>query len=120
MKERDILADLVHPSRRFNEGSMSTYELVRQTGYLEVYDEISEAGIRDTLARYPECADQWISYSEDKRTTSGWYIKQEEDAYKVGYLSPKGAKEIEIRYANRSDACAAFIKHELEDIRGKK
>jgi hypothetical protein len=99
------------------------YELLRQTGYFKLYDEVSEAGIREALARHPECVDEWISYSEDKRARSGWYIKQEDDTiYKVGCLSPEGGKNIETTYVDRIDACAVFIKHELEDIRrtGKK
>ncbi len=120
MRKDDILVDLVHLPRRFNASKMSMYELLRQTHYFELYDEVSEAGIRETLARHPECVDEWISYSEDKRTSSGWYIKQENGtSYKVGCLSPKGDKNIETSYVDRTDACAAFIKHELEDIRGE-
>jgi hypothetical protein len=120
MKKDDVLVTLIHVPRRFNASAMSIYELVRQTGYFELNDEISEADIRGILARHPECVDEWISYSGDKRTSSGWYIKQEDGTrYKVGYLSPKGGKDIEIRYVDRTDACAAFIKHEIEDIREK-
>jgi hypothetical protein len=120
MRKDDILIDLVHLPRRFDASGMSIYELLRQTGYFEMYDEILEADIRETLAQHPECVDEWISYSGDKRTSSGWYIKQEDSTiYKVGCLSPKGGKSIETSYVDHTDACAAFIKHELEDIRGK-
>jgi hypothetical protein len=94
------------------------YELLRHTGYFEAYDQVCEAALCDTLARYPECVDEWILYSEDKRTTSGWYIKQEEDArYKVGYFSGKDGEDSETTYFDKIAACAAFIKHEVEEIR---
>jgi hypothetical protein len=120
MRKRDILVDLVELPRMFNVGGMSMYEILKQTGYFELDNEVSETDIRKILARNPECVDEWISYSEDKRTSSGWYIKQENcTTYKVGCLLPKGRKGIETIYGDRTDACAAFIKHELEDVRGE-
>jgi hypothetical protein len=116
-----MLIELVRLPRRFNVSSMSMYELLRQTGYFQLCDEVSEADIRETLVQHPECVDEWISYSQDKRTSSGWYIKQEDSTiYKVGCFLPKGGKSIETSYVNRTDACAAFIKHELEDISQKR
>jgi len=118
MRMGDILFDLIHLPRRFNAGRMSMYELLRQTGYFEMHNQVSESGIRQTLVRHPECIDDWISYSEDKRTSSGSYIKQEDGTrYKVGCFSEKSGKAIDTSYIDRTDACAAFIKHEIEDIR---
>ena len=118
MKTEDILVDLIRLPRMFNAGDVSMYELLRQTGYFELHDQISEAAIRQTLDWHPECVDDWISYSEDKRTSSGWFIKQENSAkYRVAYFSCEGDKGLQTSYVDRIEACAAFIKHELEDIR---
>ena len=94
------------------------HELLRKTGYFEQYDEVSETAIRDTLMCYPEYIDEWISYCQDKRTSSGWYIIQEDSTCcKVGWFSANGDRSMESIYVDRREACAAFIKHELEDIR---
>lgn len=120
MKISNTTTKLIWLPRRFNSlGNVSIYDLLKETGYFEIYDKISEDSIREVLMQHPECVDEWISYSEDKRSISGWYLKQEDkDVYVVGYFSGEEDKDIQNKYADRIDACSFFIKHEAEDIRG--
>jgi hypothetical protein len=116
MSEIDIItADLIQLAHRFNSlGNISINALLKKSRYIEMYNQISEQDIREALFKHPECIDEWICYSEDKRSSKGWYLLQEKgNNFKVGF-SPCGTDEY---FSNRIDACAAFIKREAEDIR---
>ncbi len=119
MKITNIIDELIHVPRRFNSiGTMSIYALLKETGYFEIHDQISVENIRDALTRYPECVDDWMLYSEDKRSSSGWYFKQVGDEkYIVGCLKGNKSYDSHGEYNNRLDACAFFIKHEIDNIR---
>jgi uracil-DNA glycosylase len=68
------------------------------------------------LTRHSECISFWLNLSEGKRSDSGWYFRQIDNCkYVVGYFSPKGNLEI-TEYLNEIEACAAFIKREIEAI----
>lgn len=119
MEVSDVIAGLIHLPRRFNSlGNVSIYDLLKETGYFEMHDQVSEESIHEPLAQQPECVDEWINYSEDKRSSTGWYLKQEGGGtYVVGYFAGKNGEHSKFRYANRIAACAAFIKCESEHIR---
>jgi hypothetical protein len=106
--------------RVFNRiGNVAIYDLLKETGYFEMYDQLSEEIIFESLAQHPEYVNDWLTYSEDKRTNSGWYFKQEgPNSYKVGYFGGKESENIPYKYIDRIKLCAAFIKRESEDIRG--
>ena len=61
-------------------------------------------------------------YFSDKRTSSGWYIRlNDEELYEVGYFDIKADHDRNrVQYENAINACAAFIKHEIESIRSGK
>ena len=118
MQISNTLNGLVSLPRKFNSvGNMSIYNLLKETGYFEIHDKISVESIRNTLAKSPESVEDWILYSEDKRSSSGWYFKQEDNQrYIVGFLGGKGNSSHD-EYSNRLEACAIFIKHEIDNIR---
>lgn len=118
MKVNDTLNGLINLPRKFNSvGNKSIYDLLKETGYFEIHDKISVESIRNRLAQSPEYVKDWILYSEDKRSSSGWYFKQEDSQrYVVGFLNGKGNNSHN-EYADRFEACANFIKHEIDNIR---
>jgi hypothetical protein len=94
------------------------FSLLKATGYFEHYDQISETDIRAALIQRPGCVQEWLQQSEDKRTSAGWYVMQnDEGCYEVGYVTERGELEQRVAYADRLDACAAFVKREIEGIR---
>ena len=98
----------------------SPFDLLKETGYFELHDQVLVSDIREALTRCPECVKQWTQYSEDKRT-SGWYIIQNgEDRYEVGSVAENGERSNQISLDSRFDACATFMKHEIEVIRSGK
>jgi hypothetical protein len=99
-------------------GNVSMFGLLEATDCFALHDQISEEDIRAALLRYPECVQEWMRYAEDKRTSSGWYVTlNDEGCYETGYIADARARTNRVQYDNAIDACAAFIKQEIEDIR---
>jgi hypothetical protein len=121
MNVNETILKLVHLPRRFIDlGNVSFYALLEETSYFTVHDKVSEADIREALLRHPECVDDWILYSEDKRSSEGWYLKQnDKGGYVVGLVDSQGRDKRRMVYAERGGACAAFIKHEVDQIRSR-
>ncbi len=105
------------PEKFYNLGNASIYSLLKETGYFEIYCQINEATILDELNKHPEYINYWLNWSDDKRNTSGWYFKQNENGkYVVGYF-PASEQSKQMEYSDSKEACAAFIKREIEEIR---
>ncbi len=115
---------IVTMPRRFHSlGNISIFSLLEETGYFELHDQISADDIRTALLYCPECVQEWIQYSEDKRSSSGWYLTlNDEGLYETAYFDIKAVPNTtnRVQYKDAIDACAAFIKHEIESIRAGK
>jgi hypothetical protein len=113
----NIVKKVINIPKEFNSsGNISVNNLLIQTGYIEVFNQIGKEEIKKELINNPSYISEWLSWSEDKRTTSGWYFKDNENgSYSVGYFSDKIGKE-EI-YSDINEACSIFIKNEIEEIR---
>ena len=122
MNASNIATAVIQIPRTFgNLGNVSIFSLLKGTGYFEMHDQVSEAEIHEALIRQPECVDDWMLYSDDKRSSEGWYLKQGNgSSYTVGFYTGKASDNRQIQYSDRLDACAAFIKHEIEVIRRPK
>ena len=94
------------------------FSLLEVTGYFELHEQVSEADVRTALVRCPGCVQEWFHYSEDKRTSSGWYLTENDGrCYETGYVADAHTRTNRLRHDHAIAACAVFIKHELEDIR---
>ena len=114
----DITKKIIFLPRVFrNIMNKSIFGLMEETGYFQVHNKISEEIIEKQLKKYPEYVNEWISYSEDKRGDSGYYIKREGKIYIIGYLDKQGKIQILEKTNNAVKACAIFIIKEVEDIR---
>jgi hypothetical protein len=52
-----------------------------------LHNQISEADIFQELNQHLECIDLWLKWSENKRSNSGWYFRENEiGQYVVGYF----------------------------------
>lgn len=115
----DIATEIVTIPRKFQTRDMSIFDLLKETAYFEPHNQVSESDIRVALLRDSECVQEWMQYCSDKRSSSGWYIRlNDEELYEIGYFDIKADFDTNrMQYENAIDACAAFIKHEIEDIR---
>jgi hypothetical protein len=117
MNKTSIIKNIIFLPKQFSTGNDSVYFLLKESGYFELYNQISERDIFEILIQYLECIDQWLIFSSDKRCNSGFYFTQNDSGkYIVGYLSIEGNKKT-TEYLDKFEACAAFIKQEVEEIR---
>jgi len=99
----------------------SPFTLLRETGYFELHDQVSVNDIREAFTRDPACVQEWMQYVDDLRCSSSWYFDfdNDENQYEVGFFDIKTDpnRSHRVQYENATDACAAYIKHEIESIR---
>jgi len=106
---------LVGLAREFSQqNNLSIYELLQKINYHKVSDKISENDLYNELLRNPSYADDWLEYSQGKRCF-GWYFKEDEDGkYQIGHFD--GSRCSEVNYEDKLEACAIFLKKELDVI----
>ena len=114
----DVVVGIIQLAKKIAESSNSTtHSLLKETGYFDIHAQISVAAIQAELRLHPSCISDWVQFSEDKRTTDGWYLKQDGANYEVGFCSLSKKDTLPEKYTDKIEACAAFIKHEIEAIR---
>ena len=113
--------DIVTIPRKFHMGDMSVFALLKATGYFELHDQVSVSDIREARIRDPACVQEWMQYVDDLRCPSSWYFGSvdDENQYEVGFFDIKANpnRSHRVQYQNATNACAAYIKHEIESIR---
>jgi hypothetical protein len=103
------------PADFHRRGDVSVVYLLEESGYDTVRDAITVPILQQHLQGQPSLIDDWAGYSEDKRCSSGWYF--DDGRYSTGYFSSEAGRSREQVFTERTQACAEFIKHELESIR---
>jgi hypothetical protein len=118
MEKHQVIRNIVLlPKKFYDDGNVSIYSLLKESGYFEFANQVSEANIFEILIQYPECISQWLSWSENKRSGPGWYFRKNETGkYIVGYF-PAKASLATIEYPDITQACAVFIKRAIEEIK---
>lgn len=58
MEKLRIIQDIIFlPKKFYDEGNVSIYSLIKESGYFELHDQISEADIFKELSQHLECID---------------------------------------------------------------
>jgi hypothetical protein len=114
---RDLSVRIIGLPNRFKTANASIYALLKYSGYFEMHDRITTESIREALSEHPDYIDDWIQYSEDKRCGSGWFILPNGTGHQVGFYSSKAGITQTTNYSDRLEACATFIKNEIEAVR---
>src|SRR6516225_1638772 len=120
----NIATEIVTIPRRMHTEDKSPFALLKETGYFGLHDQVSASDIREALTRDPACVQEWMQYVDDLRCPSSWYFDVDDDdnQYEVGFFDIKADpnRSNRVQYENATDACAAYIKHEIESIRTAK
>jgi hypothetical protein len=96
--------------------TISIYDLVKQCNYENEANQINEQTLYEELLAYPNFVDDWLQYSDDNRCP-GWFFSEKGDGeYLVGYTDAIKEEYSETIYKDRSMACAAYLKRELDSI----
>jgi hypothetical protein len=100
----------------YNErGDISIGKLLAESGYVAFRDKIGVVEICQHLEAHPQFIDSWASYSSDKqRCKTGWFF--DDGRHLIWRYSSDGERACEQTFSGRAQACAEFIKRELDDI----
>lgn len=119
MNVQTITESLIKLPHVFNSlGTISISDLLKETGYYEMNQQITEEIIHTELIKQPQSVCEWLTYSEDKRSSTGWYLKQDGiNSFTLGFIGGGRGEYTQQKYVDQIAACAAFIKREAENIR---
>lgn len=104
------VAYLCRLPRLFRGGTDSAHKLVHKSRTRP--EVITVDDIKAVLSTDPQLIDEWQRWSEDKRTSSGWYLESQDGSHVVGSLS-RGDR---LEFPDAASACAEFILRELRVI----
>ena len=117
MNQEDVIAFVLQIPRRYAVGNDSPMSLLVQSGYIEHHAEIGEQRIRNELAGRPDLLGEWEQYSDDQRSDGGWFLARgDAGEFEVRYMEHCKIKTV-LKYSTRVEACAAFVKNDLELVR---
>jgi hypothetical protein len=88
---------------------LSISEALVRSGYQEIQSDLTESDLVPLLNGNPELVESWIQYSEDKRTSGGWYILRK--TLEVGSLANSQQNR---KFDSIAEAVAAYVLFELE------
>ena len=94
--------------------------LVQESGYLFNEHLVTNEKIMRYLKSHPYLIKDWLLYSENKRTSEGWYFDKEGKIWKVGYFKIDPGhdyRENESHFRSRYKACTFFIINEINELR---
>lgn len=88
---------------------ISRKEALARVDYAAVRPQFTPIDLVPLIQAHREFIDQWLWYSEDKRTSGGWYITE---AGEVGQIDdyPGGGR----RFASIEQAVAEYVVRELD------
>lgn len=103
--------------RDFQErGDVSMVTLLKESGYTQIAESITEHLLEVYFERRPDLIDAWVRNSEDTRGSPDWYLSKPTGSDKqwiVGFF-PNGPTR---RFSHRGQACAFYVKRYLETLR---
>ena len=94
----------------------SVSALLKASGYLERRDLLTRESVAGYLREHPDMIAIWQQYSEDQRTSHGWYFTTDESDVEVGHFHARHGRTRVQRYASREEACTEFILKEAAEI----
>ena len=99
----------------FKVADKSSFTLLQESNFVVFHNDITKQDIIDYLSQNKNLIDNWVIWSEDKRTW-GYYLSLSPDNYFVGSLDKDGRENFSKSIATAEDACAEFILREVRAI----
>jgi hypothetical protein len=109
LSEAEVLAVLSigHDTSMRGEG-VSMSEALERIDYPTLRARIVPGELLSMLNARPNLVQQWLAYSEDKRTEAGWYVTS---AGEIGTVVTPPAK---LKFSSLEEAVAAYVLRELD------
>lgn len=121
MDKINALENIIFLPRQFYTlRNVSIFNLLKQSGYFKLHAQIDNGDILKAVTEHRDVINDWLTWSDNKKVTEGWFFKRNEDeTYVVGYF-PYDKSKKQIEFANADEACSYFIKKEIEAIRNRR
>ena len=89
---------------------ISLKDALERARYRELRPELRRQQLEAYFGTHPETIEEWLRYSEDKRTEGGWYLTTYRDAWQVGRVSALFPHS----YDSAARACSEYVLRELD------
>jgi hypothetical protein len=96
-----------HDTSMRGEG-VSLSQALSRVNYVEARKQFTSEDLLPLIQTHHEFIDQWLMYSEDKRTSGGWYVTE---AGEVGQADDPNSI---MRFATIAEAVAEYVVRELD------
>jgi hypothetical protein len=96
----------------FYGGSKSMVQLVVESQIDANPESLTVPSILVYLTEHPDLIEPWLTWSANKRVSSGWYFSRRSGGFVVGF-NPNG--EV-LNYTRPEPACAEFIVREVKTL----
>src|SRR3979409_639709 len=117
MTTAEQLAVICQLADSFRDSDKAIRDVVRASPYETLRAQVTATEVATFLRDRPQLIARWVAYSEDKRTSSGWYLSGA-PSWSVGYIHGDGRRARDVPIGDPALACATFILHELDSIQG--
>ncbi len=89
-------------------GGLALTDAIARTDYAAYRSSFGAQDLQAVLAAHPGLIEEWLAYSDDKRTDAGWYVLRDGE---IGQLQhPRSQRS----FASIQEAVAQFIVRELD------
>jgi hypothetical protein len=92
----------------------SLRDLLDVSGYAAVRSHITHQQVQDLLTERPDLAADWVSFSEDKRTSGGWALTKEGGSWALTGSASTGSPHEKVLFSSLAEACAQYVLRELD------
>jgi hypothetical protein len=107
-----VLKIAVESSRRGR--GLSMQSLLAESEYCDLRTVMTRAALVELLESHSQLIDDWLRYSEDKRTTGGRFLRGKPPLWEVGRLDDR-QHEVDLAcFPSASEACAEYVLRELD------
>ena len=96
----------------FYSGSKTMVELIVESGIDKNLSALTVLNVNSYISNHMELIEQWLRWSENKRSASGWYFSCQPEKCTVAF-HPKG--EV-LSFPQSDTACAEFIMREIQHM----
>ncbi|HEV8573409.1 MAG TPA: hypothetical protein VGR43_01745 [Dehalococcoidia bacterium] len=90
---------------------ISLREALTRTKYRELRPSFGPEDLLPLIRANPALAEEWVAYSEGKRTTGGWYLSERGEIGRIGRVfAPKSR----MRFDSLEEGVAEYVVRELD------
>jgi hypothetical protein len=108
-KPETIMAilSIAHETSMRGQG-LSLCEAMSRSGYREAPGLFAARDLAPVIREHQEFVEHWLAYSEDKRTSGGWYVTR------AGEIGRVGVPDSHESFGAIEDAVAEYVIRELD------